>query len=532
MVALTGSIGRALNRLSGGYLNWWLDDSDTFRRMSASRALSYAPVFSCVNLISGAFTVMPLNLHRKTGRNITRPTGHPSYKLLRWRPNAYQTPAVFKQQMLCHALLWGNARAYVRRENGKPVELIPMMPDRTVTAIVDGEKMHGTYVNPGERLDKFTLSEAVRSHPERLVVVHDRDVWHIPGVGFDGIAGLSVISLARQSWDIGLGAEAYSARQQAKGYSGGLMLEAPEGAFRRAEDAEEFLAAFKKAHAGADNAGSVALLRAGIKANVMAMSNADSQFIEQRRFQREDVALWFGLQGIIGDNSGNSYRSLEQKNLAYRINCLGPWASKIEEESDLKLLNERERLQDHYHKFNDGALLRTEKSAAMTFGTQGVTGRILSPNEVREMFDLNPYEGGDTYENPAVSPGQPGSQSESRESSDQSDEMTAQRSRFAHLIGVESGKVEQAADQATTKGKNFLAWLDDFYDAKWPEKLSGWLAEIGVDESVAHAHCEESRRQLLEVCDYSQPENLAENVRKCVSTWKARSNSIAKVQNV
>jgi HK97 family phage portal protein len=531
MVALSGSIGRALNRMSGGLLGWFLEDSDIIHRMNGTRAMSYAPVFSCVNLISGAFTVMPLNLHRKTGRNIERPTSHPSYELLRWRPNAYQSPSVWKQQMVCHYALWGNARSYVRRENGRPVELIPLMPDRTVTAMIDGEKYHGTYIDPDDRVNQFTLAENAIAHPDRLVIMHDRDVWHVPGASFNGIEGLSVIRLARQSWSIGLGAEAHVGQQQKKGYSGGLMLEAPEGAFKRKEDAEEFLAAFKKHHNGAENSGSVALLRAGIKANVLMMSNQDAQFIEGRRFQREDVALWFGLQGIIGDGA-NSYASLEQKNLAFRMNCLAPISTKFEEESDLKLLNARERAQDHYHKFNDGAILRTEKSAAMAFASQGITARILSPNEARALFDLNPYEGGDTYENPAVTPGAPGESKNPPENDDLSEEMGAKQVRIAHLIGVEAGKVEAAAEQATTKGKNFLSWLDDFYDHKWPEKLAGWLEEIGVDAALATQHCEESRRLLIEVCDYSQPENLVQNVKKCVSTWKARANLVEGVQNV
>ena len=523
MASFADSYSRALSRMVGGLFGW-LNDAECDQRMTADRALSYAPVWNCVSRISGAFMIMPLNLKRQVGRNIETQTAHQSYQLLRWRPNPLQTPAQWKRQMLCHFLLWGNARAYIRREGGLPVELIPLLPDRTVTLMLGGEKIHATHLNPDDRL---SIWENIEKRPDHLFVMDDVDVWHVPGLGFDGINGKSLITLARQSWGIGIDAERHIAKQQKKGYSGGLMLEAPQHAFHKQKDAEEFLEAFKKQHEGSDNAGNIGMLRNGITAKVMAMSNADAQFIEQRRFQREDAALWFVLQGITGDNSGNSYASLEQKNLAYRIDCLAPISTAIEEECDVKLLTARERSQEFYHKFNDGALLRTEKSAAMAFVSQGITARVLSPNEGREMFDLNPYEGGDSYENPAVTPGSPGQSSgETDDEAGDDEEMTARQARVAHLIGVEAGKVEQAAKQATGKGKNFVAWLDDFYGEKWPAKLGGWLEEIGIGREAVVNHCEESKRLLLDVAGYSTAENLSINVSNCVSTWKARASAI------
>src|SRR5690606_5842105 len=136
------------------------------------------------------------------------------------------------------------------------------------------------------------------------------------------------------------------------------------------------------------------------------------------------------------------------------------WTTAIEEECDLKLLTESERMREFYHKFNDGALLRTEKAATMEFISQGITARVLSPNEGREMLDMNPYDGGDTYENPAITPGTDSTNKES-------DDMPSEKARITHLIGVEAGKVVDAAVQATEKGKNFVSWLDDFYDTKW-----------------------------------------------------------------
>jgi HK97 family phage portal protein len=523
MVAFANSFQRAMNRFSGGLMGWLFgDDYQPDQWMTANRALSYAPVWNCVSRITGAFSIMPLNIHREQGKNKTIQIRHSSYDLFRWRPNAYQTPAVFKQQMMCHALLWGNARAYILRdENNRPVELIPLLPDSTTTVMAQGKKWHATIADPDARLRLFAGQEIL---PQDLIWIPDEHVWHIPGLGFDGVEGKSLISLAKQSWGIGLDAEKHSAKQKKKGYAGGLMLEAPAGAFRSQKDAEEFLTHFKKNHEGADNAGTIGMLREGIKANVMAMSNKDAEFIEERRFQREEAALWFVMQSIIGDSSGNSYASLEQKNLAYRMECLAPWSTKIEEESDLKLLTMSERLRGYYHKFNDGALLRTEKAQTMAFISQGIAARILSPNEGRSLLDMNPYDGGDKYENPnTIARGSEQSTPDSdKPKEDPAQRDAATKSRITHMIDVECKKVAEAANRASAQGLNFLQWVDNFYDKNWQPKLMSVFDELGLEDSRAVDWCRESKSRLLSCCDYSTVETLPENVEKCVFSWKIR----------
>jgi HK97 family phage portal protein len=520
MAVFANSFQRAVNRFSGGLMGWLFgDDYEQDQYMTATRALSYAPVWNCVSRITGAFSVMPLNIHREQGKNKTIQTRHSSYDLFRWRPNAYQTPAVFKQQMMCHALLWGNARAFIVREGTRPVELIPLLPDSTATIMIKGQKWHYTIADENARLRLFrgeTLNE------EDYIWIRDEDVWHIPGLGFDGLQGKSLINLAKQSWQVGLGSETHIAKQQKKGYAGGLMLEAPTGSFRSQKDAEEFLEHFKKNHEGSDNAGTIGLLREGIKANMMAMSNTDAQFIEQRKFQREDTALFFVMQSILGDSTGNSYASLEQKNLAYRMECLAPWSTKIEEESDMKLLSKSERQRGFYHKFNDGALLRTEKAQTMAFISQGIAARVLNPNEGREMLDYNPYVGGDEYVNPNTIA--KGSEQQPKPETPKPDpaKNAAIKSRIDHLIDVECKKVADSASKASANGLNFLQWVDTFYDTNWQPKLESVFVELGIENSRASAWCHESKQRLLSCCSYSTVETLPENVAKCVYSWTIR----------
>jgi len=500
----------------------WLfgEDYEQDQFMTATRALSYAPVWNCVSRITGAFSVMPLNIHREIGKNKSIQTRHSSYELFRWRPNQYQTPAVFKQQMMCHALLWGNARAYILREGTRPVELIPLLPDSSFTLMRDGEKWHGTIADADARLRLFEGNEI---RPQDIIWIPDKDIWHIPGLGFDGLEGKSLVSLAKQSWGIGLSSETHVAKQQKKGYAGGLLLEAPTGAFRNAKDAKQFLDEFKENHEGADKAGTIGMLREGIKANVVAMNNSDAQFIEQRKFQREDTALFFVMQSILGDSTGNSYASLEQKNLAYRMECLAPWSTKIEEESDMKLLTVSERQRGFYHKFNDGALLRTEKAQTMAFISQGIAARVINPNEGRSMLDMNPYDGGDEYVNPnTIARGSEQQPKPEQPKEDPAQQAAAIKSRIEHMISVECKRITEAAGKAASDGFNFVQWLDNFYDKNWGPKLATVFTELGLEDSRAIAWCEESKQRLLSCCDYSTVETLPENVAKCVFSWKIR----------
>lgn len=483
------------------------------------QALSYAPVWHCVSKITGAFKIMPLNVLRygTDRREKTVQEQHPGYKLMRWMPNSFQTPGVFKSQMMLHALLLGNARSYIARASDSPnapvMELIPLAPDRTVSGILKGEKVHIALVRKGDPIEKYFPLE--KDQNERYVTFENWEILHIPGLGYDGISGYSLLGLARRSWSIGIGAEKQARKFQRKGYTGGLMLEVPENSpqFRNEADAKEFLEAFRKQHEGSDpEKSTIGMLRGGIKANAINMSNTDAQFMELCIFERENAALQFCLEGILGDSSNASYNSLEQRNLVYRQSCLAPWTVSWEEESDVKLLSESERKRGFYFKFNDGALLRTEKQVTASIGSQLISSRVVNPNQVREWFDLNPYEGGDEYANPAIDKkvdnGAGGA-------ANQPSDMKAAQAMLSNLISVEQKRIT-----AATKSENFIDRMEDFYRG-WEVKLADSIEKIGGDRDLASTHCNESRARLLKACE-CLPEQLMESVAKCVGSWQNR----------
>ena len=515
---LTQFTGR-FRQFAGRIFGFSLEDLDA--KMSASRAIKYAPVWYCVNKISGDVGKLPLIVNRLGEREVLPDKSHPAYRLALYRPNVYQTCFHWKQQGMGHALLWGNWRsAIIRDEFGRPKELIPLLPDRSDTGLVEGEKWHLTIV---DRDDTLSLYHDMLTNPEKVIAIPDADVFHVPGFGFDGVQGKSVFQVASESFGTGLSTESQVYNLAKKGFSGSLILEVPAGQLRNEKEAQEFLDFFRANHDGEDNAGKTAMLREGIKANMVAMNARDSQWLEQRKFQRQDVMLWFGLGSIPGDGDSQGYNSLEEHNLEYLTSCLDNWLTKIEQEAWTKLLTERQKERyTHAFHFDRSQLLKADLSKTADFATKMVMGRILSPNEVRTKYlSMNPYEGGDTYDNPAI---------DKREDTQQvpgdNEQIGAQRkvivSRIAHLIGVESDRVKQYADNPN----KFIGSIDRFY-GKWKDTLGEAVEELGGDRAAASDYCRQSQEALLELSGHVTPDNLSAAVAELVATWGGRSDDLA-----
>jgi len=522
MVGFANAISTALGSLGIRFTN----TDEPMARMSAERALKNPAVWYAVNKISGHIGQLPLNIHQQVGREIRKPTDHFAYNLMRVLPNAYQTPIVFKRLLTSHALLWGNGYAYINRSRRRVLELIPLNPAKVAVGLVGGEKAFIYVPHADERVNLYEQLE----QGEQYITLSNEQVLHIQGLGSDGVCGYSLLTLARESWESGIAATTRNLSQLRKGHAGGVVLEVPAGQLRQETDAKAFLEAWRRDNDGEANAGKTAMLREGVTANVLAMSNKDAEFVSTLMYMRQEEALRFMLETILGDDSSVSYNSLEQKNLAYMQNCLNPWMRMWEEECEVKLLSTRELADGYYFKFNDGALLRSDKATTMTTASLAVQNKIWNRNEVREMFDMNPVEGGDVFENPAITPGQPGAAATDTAATGQATSTdptsTSANNRSASVVLLENlCKIEQQrANQAAASSKNFCSWIDKFY-AKWEPKLADDIERIGGDRDLATVHCMESKRRLLE-CAEAMPDDLVRVVEECVANWTARASII------
>jgi len=404
--------------------------------------------------------------------------------------------------------MWGNGRAVIVNRGTPFAELIPLLPDRTGTVMMDGVKIH---VTKPEKEDRLLLFESVMNDSQGTMMFLDSDVIHIQGFGFDGVEGLSMVSQMKRTLGIPTEQESHAYNQTKKGFVAKMIVEAPPGMLTKEADAKEWIDGFNKANSSSDNAGRAALLRNGMKATALSMSNSDSQFLEQRRFSRQDIVLMLGLDGMPGDGDSHSYNSKVMESLNYLDTGLAPWLCKFEMQVDDKLLTASERRRGFFSMFDLSELLRTDPKTQAEIHALRLANRVFNANECREELGRNPYVGGDEYINPAIS--------QSDSAAEERADTNAVESQLKHMVRVESKRVIQHAND-----KNFLSWMDGWY-SDWQSTLADKLEDLGLSRDAAEKHCAESKRQLIEATE-SKPDEFRNTLENCVNTWENRIFSI------
>lgn len=365
--------------------------------MKPEEALKLPEVWYSVTKVAGHCAVLPMHQWEQSAddpRVKTKIKDHPTWRCVHTRPNKLMCAAVFWETLMVHALLRGNGRALIERNARGQCQRLHLLPTRTKTVIVDGEKWHSC---------EYTKLDGTRD----MKVFADRDVLHVVGLSFDGVVGIDLMEFASDSFRTGRAA-LKATRHAFENYDmPGMVVTAPKGMFKTEDEAKEWLSTFREAHKGAKNRGKSAMIKDGMTLTPLVQNLKDFEASEIRKLTRQDAALWFLIEQIVGDDTSVSYNSLEQKNLAYLANCLLRWLTRIEQESDEKLFSETEKKTNRYfNKFNVSALLRADSKTQAETIARLITARVYNPNEGRELLDRNPYESGEEYANPAITPGQ------------------------------------------------------------------------------------------------------------------------------
>jgi HK97 family phage portal protein len=494
-------------------------------RVGIKDAMGIPPAFFAHNKLTGDFARLPIDVKKVVGKGAENDLKHDGYRLLRKQPNKIQSPTVFKQQLLSHAIMRGNGRAAIIRNGTGVEELIPMMPERTWTVIHEGLKYHA--YKPEDQ-SKTELFDARDADDNGYIVFRDSDVLHISGFSWNGVDGLGLLDLANIVFSTSRESIRFRNGQIAKGFRGKLFLEAPPPMFRNDADAKKYIDAFNAAEAGPENAGKAGLLRDGVKANAVSMSNSDAQFVELEKFNRSDVGMLFGLEGMPGDGETDSYNSREQTQIAY-LQCLDRWLVQFEEQCDMKLLTPTEiRLNKAYFKFNTGAILRTALKETIDAFSVAVSSRIMNPNECRSKLDLNPYEGGEAFINPNIQRSGDDPEPEPEDTPEDDQEHTQEQARNDRAVEqMLRGLIKTEGNNAINASKKaqFVAWIGKKYP-QWEAKLADSIEAIGLDRDLARIHCQESTRILAGLAAKYAGESLQKAVETEVKTWENRLFSL------
>lgn len=492
---------------------WFLDflrggaESDSGVVVNGKTALSFAPVWQAVNCIAGDMGQLPLVTYQETADGRERARNHAAYRLLRRRPNRMMNACTFKETLQQHVLMWGNGRAgIVRDSRGRPTQLVPFLPDRSYEKIVDGKLWHLTRLGDSQEEKAFA----------------DEHVLHIKGLGFDGISGYSVISMARNNWGLGMAQEKHGNRALKNVAQPGTILET-DATFSE-PDALKLLADWEAMQAGLDNTLRTALLQRGVKAKTLSMPLKDAEWIEGRKLSRLEAAGWFNLPPHkLGVGDRNGYRGIEHEQQTYLNMSLMRWLIAWQEECDEKLLTEAEKLaESHYCEFNTAALLRGDLLNRYRAYQIGIVNEWLSPDEVRQRENMNkrPDGKGGVYRNPntrsdrATKPAAP--------PADNRRELIV--ARLEEVIRVEQQRVTTMAHSPNT----FLQRVNEFY-SRWPATLARVLEQCGCKHAAADAteYCRQAQDELIDLAGRCGAGDIANTVQAAAAAWSHRAESMA-----
>ena len=377
------------NRTSGSAYSFFMGGSTSGKRVNERSSMQMTAVYSCVRILSEAVAGLPLHFYRYTDNGgKEKAADHPLYFLLHDEPNPEMTSFVFRETLMTHLLLWGNAYSQIiRNGKGEVIGLYPLMPDR----------MNVERDSKGQLYYEYTVSmDDAPTVKGSTVVLPPTEVLHIPGLGFDGLVGYSPIAMAKNAIGMAIACEEYGAKFFANGAQPSGVLEHP-GTLK---DPSRVRESWQSTFGGSHNANKVAVLEEGMKYTPISISPEQVQFLETRKFQINEIARIFRVPPhMVGDLEKSSFSNIEQQSLEFVKYTLDPWVSRWEQSMARSLLTPEEKKQ-YFVKFNVDGLLRGDYQSRMNGYAVGRQNGWMSANDIRELENLDriPEElGGDLY---------------------------------------------------------------------------------------------------------------------------------------
>ena len=352
-------------------------------------AMQTTAVYACVRILAETLAALPLQMYRYTPGGKERVYDHSLYHLLHDEPNPEMTSFIFRETLMSHLLIWGNAYAQIIRDRlGRVQGLYPLRPDKMNVCRDDQERIFYLYTK--------TSDENPNIRPYGQVALPKEEVLHIPGLGFDGLVGYSPIAMARNAVGMTMACEEYGASFFANGASPSGVLEHP-GVLK---DPAKVRDSWNAVYRGTGNAHKVAVLEEGMKYQQIGIPPEEAQFLETRKFQLDEIARLYRIPPhMIGDLEKSSFNNIEQQSMEFVKYTLDPWVIRWEQAMQKALFLPEEKKQ-YFLKFNVNGLMRGDYESRMTGYSIGRQNGWLSANDIREMEDLNPVpdeEGGNLY---------------------------------------------------------------------------------------------------------------------------------------
>ncbi len=355
--------------------------SNAGKSVTARSAIQVSVVYACVRVIAETIASLPFGIYEETDAGSVKALEHPLYRILHDEPNPEMTSFVWRETILTHLLLWGNAYCQILRNGrGKIIGLYPLLPDRMEVDRDANGVLTYTYTT--------TTGNTVRLRPE--------DVLHIPGLGFDGVMGYSPIAVERNAIGLGIAAEEFGSKFFSNGATPSGILTHPN----TVKNPKALRESWMDAYGGSSNANRVAILEEGMTFTRISLPNNEAQFLETRRFQVEEICRIYRVPPhMIGDLERATFSNIENQSISFAVHTIRPWLVRIEQIVNKALFPEKEK--GHFFaRFNLDGLMRGDYKSRMEGYAIARQNGWMSANDIRELENLNPLsdeDGGNVY---------------------------------------------------------------------------------------------------------------------------------------
>jgi HK97 family phage portal protein len=472
---------------------WWTTGSVVNladRGVSGDAALKVATVWRSVNVLAGAIASLPLDVFRYV--DPTRPelgkevaADEPVRNLLRKRPNAAQTSYRWRHHMVGQLLLSGNYYAQKIGAPGEvPEQLYPL--NAANMRIVDvGKDGSLTY----EYRTRTGATERLAG--EQLV--------HVRGFSADGLTGVSVIDLMRETTSLALSNRLQRASFVRNEMRPSVVITHPGELGDKGRD--NLQKGYKRAFGGPTRAGEPLVLEEGADVKPFQITSRDAQYVESEHFLIEEFLRFIGVPGVLVGHADKTatYASAEQFFQSFVTHAVYPLATNIEEELTASLL--ADEAEDLFVEFNLMGLLRPDSAARAQFYKVLVELGVFTRNEVRALENRNPLEGLDEPLTPLnmggaplpVAPAKaPPAQAPAKESEPADDQAARMRvllrtvvsATAARLVRKEVAALQSLAKRYAADPSGWAAQLRTFYS----RHVDLLVEDLGLDRDLAEAY--------------------------------------------
>ena len=356
----------------------WLSGTvnDSGMRVTEKTAFGMPAVYRAIGLISGACAAVELE-----GFDRTAHLNRVDVPVLA-EPSPGMTPFEFWEYVYVCVMSHGNYYAFKRRDQrGVVGSMESISPSSVKVGLVKAAR---SSANPTGKV--FVVAQD--GGGEKTFT--PEQIFHVPGLGYDGVSGVSPIRLAAQGIGMALAAEKFSAKQFS---SGSLMAGVLQTEQRiTPEQADELSARWRSKVAGLARAHDIVALGAGAKFQPIQMPNSDIQMIETRKFQVVEVARIFGIPPhMLGDveKSTSWGTGIEQQSIGFVTYTLKPWLTRVEQRVSLEIAPG-----GTFAKYNLNSLMRGDSQQRAAYYNVMHQMGALNADEIREDEGLAPIPDG------------------------------------------------------------------------------------------------------------------------------------------